>query len=100
MTRPEAAALVRAHGGLFVANVTKDTSLLVVGQEGWPLGDKGQPAERLERAKRLQAAGRPLVILTEEEFFTRLGLEGASAGVHRTFTLAQLGRLLKIPRDR
>jgi predicted negative regulator of RcsB-dependent stress response len=100
MTRPEAAELVRAHGGTFVTSVTRLTSMLVVGQEGWPLRKDGGLSGKLETAKHLQSAGCNVAILTEEELLDRLGLEGASSGIHKRFTLAQLGRLLKVPRDR
>jgi hypothetical protein len=100
MTRPEAADLVRAHGGTFITSVTRRTSILVVGQEGWPLRKDGGLSGKLETAKHLQSAGCNVAILTEEELLDRLGLEGASSGIHKRFTLAQLGRLLKVPRDR
>jgi tetratricopeptide (TPR) repeat protein len=100
MTRPEAAILVRAHGGTFVTSVTRRTSMLVVGQEGWPLRKDGGLSEKLETAKHLQTAGCSLAIISEEELLECLGLEGASSGIHKRFSLAQLGRLLKIPRDR
>jgi tetratricopeptide (TPR) repeat protein len=100
MTRPEAADLVRAHGGTFITSVTRTTSFLVIGQEGWPLRKDGGLAAKLEIAKQLQIAGHEIGILTEEELLQRLGLEDAGSGIHKRFTLAQLGRLLKIPRDR
>lgn len=100
MTRPEAADLIRAHGGTFVTSVTRRTSMLVVGQEGWPLRKDGSLSEKLETARHLQEGGCDVAILTEEELLQRLGLEAASSDIHRRFTLAQLGRLLKVPRDR
>lgn len=100
MTRPEAAELIRAHGGTFVTSVTRRTSYLVIGQEGWPLRKNGTLSEKLETARYLQAAGCNIAILAEEELLRRLGLEGSTRGVHKRFSLAQLGRLLKVPRDR
>jgi len=100
MTRPEAADLIRAHGGTFITSVTKRTSFLVVGQEGWPLRKDGGLSDKLETAKHLQAAGCNIAILTEEELFERLGMEGSTSGIHKRFTLPQLGRLLKVPRNR
>jgi tetratricopeptide (TPR) repeat protein len=100
MTRPEAAELVRAHGGTFITSVTRRTSLLVVGQEGWPLRKDGTLSDKLETAQHLRAAGYSVTILTEEDFLAMLGLEGASSGIHKRFTLAQLARLLKVPRVR
>ncbi len=100
MTRPEAADLIRAHGGIYITSVTRRTSYLVVGQEGWPLRKDGSLSDKLETAKHLQTAGCQIGILTEEELLERLGLEGATSGIHKQFTLPQLGRLLKIPRNR
>lgn len=100
MTRPEAAELVRSQGGSFRTSVTRQTSFLVVGQEGWPLKKDGSLSEKLETAQDLQAKGHAIAVLTEEELLDRLGLEGATDGIHKRFTLAQLGRLLKVPRDR
>src|ERR1700681_2777156 len=86
MTRPEAAELVRAHGGTFVTSVTRRTSFLVIGQEGWPLRKDGGLSEKLETTKHLQVAGCPIKILTEEDLLERLGLEGATSGIHKKFS--------------
>ena len=100
MTRPEAADLVRAHGGTFITSVTRRTSFLVIGQEGWPLRKDGGLTEKLETAKHLQVAGCDITILTEEELLERLGMDGATSGIHKRFNFVQLGRLLKVRRDR
>src|SRR5262249_19211631 len=42
MTRAEAADLVRAHGGRFTTTLNRFTSLLVVGQDGWPFEKDGR----------------------------------------------------------
>jgi len=99
MTRAEACSLVKAYGGIFVTSVSKHTAFLVVGQEGLPLTRKGGLTGKLNKAKRLQWSGSP-VILPEEDFFDRLGLAPRSGGVHRLYTTAQLCRLLRVPRDR
>lgn len=100
MTRPEAARLVLARGGVFVPRVTHRTALLVVGQDGWPLQRDGTLSDALEAARGLQAAGNAIRIVQEEDFLRDLGVEEDSYGVHRRFTLPQLTRLLRIPRDR
>ena len=100
MTRPEAADLVRAQGGTFVTSVTRTTSHLIVGQDGWPLRKDGSLSDKLQTAQKLQAAGVSIAILTEEELLERLGMEGADSGIHTRFTLAQLVRILKVPRNR
>jgi tetratricopeptide (TPR) repeat protein len=99
LTRAEAAELVRSFGGEHVDDLTRQTAFLVVGQEGLPLSRNGRLTRKLQRARFLQVTGRP-VILTEQEFFARLGLAASADGVHRRYTTAQLCRLLRIPRDR
>ena len=50
MTRAEAFAVVRGHGGTPSQTVTKRTNLLIVGELGWPLLDDGRPSNKLARA--------------------------------------------------
>lgn len=100
MTRVEAARLVQERGAVFQRGVTRDTALLVVGQEGWPLQSDGRLSRKLEKARRLRQRGRQIDILTEEDWLARLGLEDTGRDIHQRFSLAQLCRLLKMPRDR
>src|SRR4051812_5503480 len=84
----------------FVSAVSRRTSLLLVGQDGWPLKKDGSLADKLATAQVLQTAGCPIEILSEEQLLGRLELEGAAGGVQKRFKLAQLGRLLKLPGGR
>ncbi len=99
MTRSEAANLVRECGGKFVSAVNRQTSLLVVGQEGLPLTRRGHLTRRLEKARALDGTGLhgSLEILAEEDFFARLGLASSSGEVHRRYSMSQLCRLLRLP---
>ncbi len=99
LTRTEAAALLAAHGGELVRSVTRQTAFLVVGQEGLPLTSRGRLTGKLKKARRLQSTRGPL-ILPEEEFLERLGLTTRTDEVHRLYAIAQLCRLLRLPRDR
>jgi tetratricopeptide (TPR) repeat protein len=100
MTRAAAADLIRAHGGRFTASLNRFTSLLVVGQDGWPLEKDGRLSSKLRKAGSLQRQGIGITVLTEEELFARLGLESPAEGVSRRYSTAQLARLLKVPGDR
>jgi tetratricopeptide (TPR) repeat protein len=100
MTRTEAARLISAHGGEFVSTVNRQTSILVVGQQSWPLRDDGQLTIRLKKAQQFLQDGHAIAIVNEEEFLHRLGLEDGSTGVHRRYTLAQLADLLQVPAGR
>ena len=48
------AKMVRAYGGEWAATVTPRTSVLVVGQEGWPLRQDGRLTRKLQKARWLQ----------------------------------------------
>ncbi len=99
LTRLEAAKLVRDRGGEFVARVSRTTSVLIVGQDGLPLQKDGQLSDKLRAARSLQAAGQDLAILAEDDFLRELAREGVES-THQRFTLTQLVRLLKVPRNR
>jgi len=100
MTRTEAEALVSDQGGIPDGGVSRHTSLLVVGQEGWPLQNDGRLTAKLLRAKRLTAIGYRITVVAELHWLGMLGLDDSADTVRRRFTLAQLGAVLKIPRSR
>ena len=100
MNRAEAVALVRAHGGIFVSNLSGRTSMLVVGQDGWPLQKDGRLTSKLRCARAFEQAGQRITILSEEEFLTQLGLDAHTEEVRRRYSTVQLSTLLKIPGDR
>ena len=90
MTRSDAADLIRAHGGRFTATLNRFTSLLVVGQDGWPFEKDGRLSGKLRKARSLQRNGIGPTVLTEEELFARLGLDSLAEGVSRRYSTAQL----------
>jgi tetratricopeptide (TPR) repeat protein len=98
MTRVQAAILVRAYGGEWLSAVTRRTSMLVVGQDGWPLGKDGRLTHKLQKARWLQRT-RSVAILTEAEFLTRLGLDCPSRSLQLLST-AHLSRVLRVSGDR
>lgn len=100
MARTEAQALVRTLGGHVENSVTLRTSILVVGQEGWPLEKDGQLTRKLIRAKKVAALGHPVVVVGELDWLDDLGLGDQANNIRRRFTLGQLGALLKMPRSR
>ena len=100
VTREEAAQLVAGYGGQYQESVSRRTSVLVVGKEGWPLEDDGQLTQKFQKAVDLQQQGCELEIWTEEQFLERLELQTHSESIRRRYTIAELTRLLDIPRDR
>jgi tetratricopeptide (TPR) repeat protein len=100
LSRAEAWRIVHARGGRTTSAVTRETTLLVVGQEAWPLRKDGRLNANLRRAHRLQASGHKLEVLGEQAFLDRLGLEEFASDICRRHTINQLTRLLNVPRAR
>jgi DNA-binding transcriptional MerR regulator len=100
MTRRELTELIRTFGAEFVPALTRHTSVLVIGQEGWPVGKDGYLSPKLRKAHHLQGSGHAIVILSEEELLAQVGLDLSPNEVHRFYTTAQLCRLLHVSRDR
>jgi tetratricopeptide (TPR) repeat protein len=99
MSRSEAARLVRTHGGRYMPAVSERTSVLVVGQEGWPLQKDGRLTNKIQKVQKLQRSGRSIEILHEQDFLSRLGLD-PSEGVRRLYSTSQLTNLLGLSRDK
>jgi tetratricopeptide (TPR) repeat protein len=75
MTHSQAGTLVVEHGGEATSHVSRQTTLLVIGEEGWPLEEDGQPSVKLIQAREQMEAGQPLRLLRESDFLKLLGLE-------------------------
>src|SRR5947207_1854189 len=95
MTRSEAAKLVRAHGGRFVTTVSRRLSLLIIGQDGWPLQQDGRLTGKLRKARALQRSGYALTVLGEEELFHRLEITAQTE--RQLYSTARLSELVKVP---
>jgi tetratricopeptide (TPR) repeat protein len=90
MSRAEAFAVVRQHGGTPNAGVTKRTKVLVVGELGWPLLDDGRPSNKLTQAN---AYGIPVV--SERRFLEWIGVAVPNQ-VHTAYSTEQLAVLSKM----
>ena len=100
MTLPEMRRLIADFGGRMVSAVTSATSMLVVGQDGFPLGDDGRLSKKLEMGQRLVDQGYSLEILDEDHFLQKLDRDDHRDQLRRRYTLVQLTRFMRIPRDR
>ena len=101
MTHAAAAALVADLGGTFTERLTHATTLLVVGEEGWPLADDGAPTAKFRKAVAWNRTGEANVrLLAESDWLRAAGLSEAAgdgaAGVRRLYTPAMLSRLLDV----
>ncbi|QDT17872.1 tetratricopeptide repeat protein [Alienimonas californiensis] len=102
MTHAAAARLVDDLGGTFTEHLTRGTTLLVVGEEGWPLADDGAPTVKFRHAAEWNRTGEATVRLLAESDWLRLaGLSSPlggdlAAGVRRLYTPAMLSGLLDV----
>jgi tetratricopeptide (TPR) repeat protein len=96
MTHKQAAELVVQHGGEAVTNISQQTTLLVIGEEGWPLEDDGRISVKLEQANQLRERGQNLRLLNESEWLQALGLEAPAQRQTQLYTPAMLSQILKI----
>jgi tetratricopeptide (TPR) repeat protein len=97
MTHQQAHELAQQHGGTATQHVSRQTTMLVVGEEGWPLEPDGHPSVKLQDASRLQQDGLPLRIVSESDWLRLLGLDGRCREVHALYTPAMLSRSLDVP---
>jgi thioredoxin-like negative regulator of GroEL len=91
MTRAEAFAVVRQHGGMPSQTVTKGTKLLIIGELGWPLLDDGRPSNKLSRAT---TYGIP--VASERRFLEWIG-KTVPDSVNKTYSADQIASLSNLP---
>jgi tetratricopeptide (TPR) repeat protein len=96
MTHRQAHELVEEYGGTATQNVSHQTTMLVIGEEGWPLEEDGKISQKLELAEQLQASGH-LRILHESNWLYLMGIQYNREEIRRLYTPAMLQQLLEIP---
>lgn len=96
MAKRDAAAWVRRSGGVAVERLGPEVDMVVVGEEGLALVDAGAWDELFEPIRALGEQG-TVEVLTETQFWQRLGLVDASPDIHRLYTPAMLAELLGVP---
>ncbi len=94
MTHAQAAELVERFGGTATTHVSRQTTMLVVGEEGWPLEDDGRVSVKLQKANQLRQEGFDIRILKESDWLRLIGLEERERDVQRLFTPAMLSQML------
>jgi len=96
MSREEAVDYIGGAGGSYAKVPTESTAYLVFGQGGPPIGEDGQLTRNLQRARELQRGGALIEIMPESEWVARFGLAQHEQGLHRLYTIEQLGRILDV----
>ena len=96
MTHRQAMELVEKHGGQATQHISHQTTLLIVGEEGWPLEADGRVSVKLDQARQLHDKGEPIRILSESEWLTLLNVAPAERKQQQLYTPAMLSQLLNI----
>ncbi len=97
MTHAQAARLVVEHGGEAAEHVSRQTTMLVVGEEGWPLEDDGQPSVKLRQVTEWNDDWADIRVVNEVDFLHLIGLSERRDEIRRLYTPAMLSRLLDVP---
>lgn len=96
MTHRQAYELTEQHGGQAQQHLGRHSSMIVVGEEGWPLDADGQPSTKLQQAVELINQGLPLRIVKESDWLRLIGLEERERDAQRLHTPAMLQQLLGV----
>ena len=68
MTRKEANTMVALTGGIPEKNVTKNTNILVVGEQDWRVVGESGLSSKMKKAQSLLENGQNIEIMTEDDF--------------------------------
>ncbi len=97
MARAEAHEVVKAARGTPVATVSRRTSMLVVGMDGWPLLADGSVSRKLERAEALRRQGAPIQIVSEADFLEMAGLSERRPALRKSHPADRVCELVGVP---
>lgn len=97
MTHRQAFAEVEKHGGTASEHVSRKTTMLVIGEEGWPLEADGRPSVKWQEVTRWRQEGLEIRIVTESDWLGFVSLQDQKQEMHRHYTPAMLSQLLNVP---
>lgn len=97
MTHRQAAQLAESHGGTAVQNISRLVTMLVIGEEGWPLEADGAPSFKLQQVNRFRDEGLAIRIVSESDWRQILGLDDRLDEIRRNYTPAMLSQMLSVP---
>jgi tetratricopeptide (TPR) repeat protein len=96
LSRKEACEIVRRAGGEVTLGVSRRTSMVVVGMEGWPLLPDGMISSKLKRAEELIKRGFPVRVVSESAFLELADRKERQASLRKTYPAADVCKLLQI----
>lgn len=90
-SRKEAQELVQRHGGQAPPRVTKETTMLVMGEEGYLANIV--KSNKLKRAETINAGGGNIRIIPESEFLETAGLDSKNTLEKKFYSLDRIQRV-------
>lgn len=96
MTHAQAADLTQEHGGTATEHVSRHSTMLVVGEEGWPLEDDGRVSVKLQQVEAWRRDGVDIRVVNESDWLLLLGLTERRDEIRRLYTPAMLSQLLGV----
>jgi tetratricopeptide (TPR) repeat protein len=100
MSRGEAVELLQRAGAEHSPTVSSRTTMLVIGQDGWPLKADGRVTRKLQTARRMRSRGQGIEILQEDHFLDRLRVADPDRSIRGSYSALDLNRLLGVSRER
>lgn len=97
MAKRDAGQLVRQHGATVLENPDASATLIVVGENEFPLPETGDQNDWFDEATRQEIEAGTIEVITETQLWQRLGLVDAQHDIHRLYTPAMLADLLRLP---
>lgn len=94
--RQQAQLWVEEAGGHCAKNLSKKTTLVVVGMLGWAVLPNGAISKSLEKAELYQQQGQPLDIISEAVFLERIGRNPAKELQSGSMELESAARLINV----
>ena len=96
MTRQEAHLVVKQARGEPGTMVSRQTTILVVGMEGWPLLPDGAVSNKLRRAEEINQRYHSIQIISELVFLELAGLTERKGQLKKIYSSVEVCRLLKL----
>ena len=97
MTHEQAHTLTGQHGGTATHSVSRQTTMLVIGEEGWPLESDGRPSLKLRQVNDWNNSGREIRVVNESDWLSLIGLSPRRDELRGSYTPAMLSTLLNLP---
>ena len=99
LTPAQAGELLRGAGAQLVSNISRLTSYLVIGMQGWPLRSDGSISSKLRRAEELKSRGCRIEIISELRFLELANLRPPPSSLWKAFDADEVCATLNIPRE-